>query len=112
MGLGVEPQREVRLRLANRIAHVQQLGRVFVELDGIEELTFVVFDEPDSPPTIGAVTLETSLLGVVPVSHRLAPVEGWQASAGCPSSVSSGRPTLLRSSAYTPLRRFCSRLTR
>ena len=77
--LGVEPRRDVRLRLADGRTHLQQLGRVLIQLDGVEELTFVVFGEPDSPPTIGAVTLETLLLGVDPVEQRLVPVEGWQA---------------------------------
>lgn len=77
--LGVEPRREVRLRLANGTSHTQQLGRVTIQLDGVEEVTFVVFGEPDSPPTIGAVTLETLLLGVDPVTQRLVPIEGWQA---------------------------------
>lgn len=78
--LGVEPRREVRLRLADGTSHLQQLGRVLVQLDGIEEVTFVVFGEPDSPPTIGAVTLETLLLGIDPVGQRLVPIEGWRAS--------------------------------
>jgi predicted aspartyl protease len=77
--LGVEPRREVRLRLADGRSHTQQLGRVTVQLDGIEELTFVIFGEPESPATIGAVTLETLLLGVDPAGQRLVPVEGWQA---------------------------------
>ena len=77
--LGVEPRREVRLRLADGTSHVQQLGRVLVQLDGVEELTFVVFGEPESPPTIGAVTLETLLLGVDPAGKRLVPIEGWRA---------------------------------
>ena len=77
--LGVQPRREVRLRLADGRSHTQQLGRVMVQLDGVEELTFVVFGEPESPPTIGAVTLETLLLGVDPAGQQLVPVEGWQA---------------------------------
>jgi predicted aspartyl protease len=77
--LGVEPRREVTLRLADGTSHVQQLGRVVVQLDGVEDLTFVVFGEEGSPPTIGAVTLETFLLGVDPAGQRLVPVEGWRA---------------------------------
>jgi predicted aspartyl protease len=77
--LGIEPRREVRLRLADGTAHTQQLGRALVQLDGLEEITFVVFGEPASPPTIGAVTLETLLLGVDPIGQRLVPVEGWRA---------------------------------
>ena len=77
--LGVEPRREVSLRLADGTSHLQQLGRVLIQLDGLEEITFVVFGEAESPPTIGAVTLETLLLGVDPAGQRLVPVEGWRA---------------------------------
>jgi predicted aspartyl protease len=77
--LGVEPRREVSLRLADGSSHVQQLGRVLVQLDGIEEITFVVFGEPESPSTIGAITLETLLLGIDPAGQTLVPVEGWRA---------------------------------
>lgn len=77
--LGVEPRREVTLRLADGTSHLQPLGRVLVQLDGIEEITFVVFGEPESPPTIGAVTLETLLLGVDSAGKRLVPVQGWRA---------------------------------
>jgi predicted aspartyl protease len=77
--LGVEPRREVRLRLADRSSHLQELGHMTVELDGLEGPTYVVFGTNGSPPTIGAVTLEGFLLGVDPVSQQLVPVEGWQA---------------------------------
>ena len=81
LDLDVEARREVRLRLADGTSHVQQLGRVLIQLNGVEEVTFVVFGEPESPATIGAVTLETLLLGIDPVGKRLVPIEGWRASA-------------------------------
>jgi predicted aspartyl protease len=77
--IGVESRREVRLRLADGRSHTQQLGRVLIQLNGVEEITFVLFGEPESPPTIGAITLETLLLGVDPAGQRLVPIEGWQA---------------------------------
>jgi predicted aspartyl protease len=77
--LDVKPTRTVRLRLADGRSHEQPLGRVMVQLDGMEELTFVVFGEPESPAILGASTLESLLLGVDPVGKRLVPVEGWQA---------------------------------
>jgi hypothetical protein len=51
---------------------------MFIELEGTEELTFVLFGESDAPPTIGAITLETLLLGVDPAGKRLVPIEAWQ----------------------------------
>jgi hypothetical protein len=50
-----------------------------IGLSGTEEITYVVFGEPGSPPSIGAITLESLLLGVDPVEQRLVPVDGWQA---------------------------------
>ena len=77
--LGVEPRRQVRLRLADGRSHMQDMGHMTVELDGIEGPTYVVFGAESSPPAIGAVTLEGFLLGIDPVGQRLVPVEGWQA---------------------------------
>ena len=77
--LDVQPTRTVRLRLADGRSHDQQLGRLMVQLDGLEELTFVVFGEQESPAILGAITLETLLLGIDPVGRRLVPVERWQA---------------------------------
>ena len=77
--LGVEPRRQVNLRLADGSTHTQPLGRVVAELDETEEITFVIFGDPGSPSTIGAVTLETFLLGVDPAGKRLVPVAAWQA---------------------------------
>jgi aspartyl protease family protein len=76
--LGVTPIRRVRLRLANGQSHIQELGRVRAEINGDEEPTLVVFGEPDSPPAIGAYTLEGLALGVDPVGGRLIPMEGWR----------------------------------
>jgi predicted aspartyl protease len=77
--LGVRPTREVRLKLANGAAHVQELGHVRVELDGIEDMTFVLFADEGAPSIIGAITLESFLLGVDPFHQRLVSVMGWNA---------------------------------
>jgi len=66
------------MRLANGATHTQKLGRAVVEIDGLEEITFVIFGEPESPPVIGAVTLETFLLGIDSAGQRLVPVAGWR----------------------------------
>ena len=78
--LGIEARREVDLRLADGTSHTQQLGHVTIQLDGVEEITFVVFGEPASPSIIGAITLETLLLRIDPGAQQLVPVVGWQAS--------------------------------
>ena len=76
--LGVQPRRRVRMRLADGLAHEQDVGNVEVELDGIEDQTPVIFADSGAPSAIGSVTLETLLLGVDPVNQRLVPLEGWQ----------------------------------
>jgi predicted aspartyl protease len=78
-GLQVEPSRRARLRLADGSLQVQALGEVAAEIDGEEVQTIVVFGPPDSPPAIGAYTLEGLLLGVDPIEQKLVPIEGWWA---------------------------------
>ena len=73
----VRPRRQVRMRVADGRSITEQLGVLNIELNGIEEVTYVVFGGPDAPATIGAITLEALLLGVDPVNKRLVPVEGW-----------------------------------
>ena len=74
--LGVTPHREVTLRLASGALEERAVGWARAKLDGLEENIICVFGGPDSPAVIGAVTLETFLLAVDPVSQRLVPVEG------------------------------------
>src|SRR4029079_1500046 len=57
--LGVEPEDEARLRLADGRVVVRELGRVWVRLEGRERYTLVVFGEHT---LLGAVTLEEFLL--------------------------------------------------
>jgi len=78
--LGVQPERRVRLRLADRSSHIQELRNAVVALNGERNVAPITFGEPGSPPTIGAVTLEILLLGVDPIDQRLVPLEGWRAS--------------------------------
>ena len=75
--LGIRPQREVRMRLADGALHVQRLGRALIEVLGEEDVSPILFGEPASPPILGAITLQTLLLGVDPARERLVPVEGW-----------------------------------
>ena len=77
--LSVPRTRNARLRLADGRLQVQALGEVAAEIDGESVHTIVVFGPPDSPPAIGAYTLEGLLLGVDPVEHKLVPLEGWWA---------------------------------
>ena len=73
--LGVEPFQSVALRLANGEVERRRIGEVRVRLDGQERTAVCVFGEPSAPPIIGAVALQSFLLVVDTVEHRLAPVE-------------------------------------
>ena len=73
--LGVQPQRRVRLRLANGRVVEQALGEVTAEMDGVRATIICVFGPEDSQPLIGAHTLEAFLLAVDPVEQKLVPTE-------------------------------------
>ena len=75
--LGIAPIGKVSLRLANGRVERRSIGGVEAELDGITRPIICVFGELNSPPIIGAVTLETFLMSVDPVERRLVPVEGY-----------------------------------
>lgn len=76
--LGVEPERTVRLQLANGQIQERPIGAVRAELNGIQGTIVCVFGEAGEPSVIGAVTLEIFLLSVDPVERRLVPVVGYR----------------------------------
>ena len=77
MGLGVSPQRTVRLRLADGRIVQHGLGELVVELDGVRATVICVFAPDDSPTLIGAHTLEAFLLAADPAEQRLVPVDAF-----------------------------------
>jgi predicted aspartyl protease len=77
--LGVRPRRVVRLRLADGSTHEQRVGPVEIGLNGESDVMPIMFGEAQSPPSIGAITLEILQLGVDPVAETLKPIVGWQA---------------------------------
>ena len=74
-GLGYDPSRVVRIRLADGGPHERRLGLVNAELKGMTDTIHCAFGESDDPPIIGAHALEGFLLAVDPVEERLAPSE-------------------------------------
>lgn len=75
--LGVKRERRVRMRLASGEVVEWDLGEVTAELDGQRSTIICVFGAPESPPLIGAHTLEGFVLGVDPVEKKLVPKEAW-----------------------------------
>ena len=74
-GLGITPQRTIRLRLADGRIVQHDVGELLAELDGVRATVICVFAPDDSPTLIGAHTLEAFLLAVDPVEQRLVPVD-------------------------------------
>lgn len=70
------PHTRGMFRLADGRSLELDIGQTWVRLDGIAQMTLVVFANEDTSPVLGAVTLEEFRLGVDPVSRRLIPVEG------------------------------------
>ncbi len=73
--LGVVPQWNARLRLADGRVVEHQMGEVMAELDGARRTIICIFGPPDATALIGAHTLEAFLLAVDPVEQRLVPVD-------------------------------------
>ena len=74
--LGIRPRRTVRVRLADGRVTEKDAGEALIRLQGLEGTSPVIFNEPGESVLLGAVTLESFLLGVDPVEQRLIPVEG------------------------------------
>ncbi len=87
--LGVVPHARDTFLLADGRRVERDIGRTWVRVDGRVELTLVVFGDPDTPPLLGAYTLEGLRLAADPVGRRLIPVPARSSALGtCVSQVS------------------------
>jgi len=82
--LGVVPHARDAFVLADGRRVDRDIGRTWVRVDGRAELTLVVFADPETPPLLGAYTLEGLRLAADPIGRRLVPVPGLL--LGCPAS--------------------------
>ena len=73
--LGVAVARRRSFRLANEERVFYDMGRAQVRIDGVEEVTLVVFGDPGAMPLLGAYTLEGLGLAVDPIGQRLIPID-------------------------------------
>lgn len=73
LGIAVTGQRPFRYANDERVFY--DIGRALIRVDDYEEVTLVVFGEPDVMPLLGAHALESLGLGVDPVNQRLVPVD-------------------------------------
>ena len=74
-GLGVRPTRRATFAMADGRRVDSELGEIRMRVNGGESWTVCVFAEEDTPPLLGAFSLEAFLLGIDPVHERLIPIE-------------------------------------
>ena len=74
--LALQPSRDCPIQTAGGRDETWPLAEVRLALDGIEVTTPCLI-APDGPALLGAVALESLLLGVDPVGKRLIPVKGF-----------------------------------
>ena len=63
----------VRLQVGDPSGH--RFGRTWIRIDGMADVSPVVFRDEESLPLLGAVTLEILGLGIDPVNRRLIPLD-------------------------------------
>ena len=74
--LGVTPVASQRFRFAQGERRRMDMGRIWISVEGREEVTLVVFNDEGTLPLLGALALEALFLGVDPVRQELIPVDG------------------------------------
>ena len=73
--LGIEPVDSRRFVVGDGRRVQMDIGRAWVTVDGRSEVTIVAFGEEDSPPVLGAYTLEGLILAVDPAGERLVHID-------------------------------------
>ena len=71
--LGIAPVRKGIFEMGGGRRIEMDIGRAWVTINGVREVTPVIFGADDTAPLLGAVTLEELQLAVDPVGQRLVP---------------------------------------
>ena len=74
--LGIKPAAQHQFRFAQGSVRNMDIGEARIRIDGLETATLVAFNDESTSVLLGALALETLLLGVDPVEQRLVPVDG------------------------------------
>ena len=74
--LGVQASMRRRFESAHGEAREMDVGQTWVRVEGEEIITLVLFNDEDTTPLLGIVTLEAAFLGVDPVHQKLVSVAG------------------------------------
>ena len=72
--LGVAPTMQDTVRLADGSRKTVDIGYTWLRLNGRQIMTYIAFNEENSTPLLGALTLEELWLGVDPREGRLVPL--------------------------------------
>ena len=72
--LGVTPRMLDTVRLADGSRKTVDIGYTWLRLNGWQVMTYIAFNEENSAPLLGALTLEELWLGVDPREGRLFPL--------------------------------------
>ena len=72
--LGIVPHRQIQSELPDGSVIDDEVGEVWVQLEGVDAHTTVLFDDDIARPKLGHHTLTGALLKFDPVSRRLIPV--------------------------------------
>ena len=73
--LGVSPLSRRTFAMSDGTRITRDFGQTWVNLDGEQVISPVIFGDDAATPLLGAVTLEIFGLGIDPVNTRLVPVE-------------------------------------
>jgi predicted aspartyl protease len=79
--LGIVPHASARFVLADGRQVERGIGRAWIRVGDVAEMTLVVFADPGSPALLGAYALEGLRLAADPVARRLVPTPGLLLSA-------------------------------
>ena len=74
--LGITPHTRGTFLLADGRRVEREIGQTWVRLDGLAQMTLVVFGDEGTEPLLDVVTLEEFRLRVDPIARRLIPVPG------------------------------------
>lgn len=74
--LGLQPERDRLFEFTDGRQQTYGIGSSSIRLDGIVQPTLVVFDDDNTEPVLGVVTLEEYGLAVDVVKHQLLPTPG------------------------------------
>lgn len=78
--LGIVPSRKVESKLADGTLVEDDVAIARMNIQNVEVAAYVVFVEEPAPTLLGVIALESALLAVDPIEHRLIPTSNLRVS--------------------------------